>query len=492
MKSNVKVFKRNHIEFLVITVMFLSMFFLLPREVNAADEIDCIDIGKTYEEVGKISENLTEVPGMHSYYNTENTNTSNSIMLGANVFCTTCYCTGVNVMNNPDISPSNKMGLVEMANDRLKALLYTPPTVDVAEHMAQEWVPGYKDSSTSVFAGGYEELQATGVASIWSRTRNFAYLCFVVIMIIGGFMIMFRSKLGGQTMVTLGNVIPNVILALVLVTFSFAIAGIIIDIGAVLVNVVVSFLYGDNSVFEPITTGNPLQILWRNWMSMGAARRQLTFEAIKDPASTESIVRLVRIFSGAMNPLNPGGSVITALTGMKVNLFTIIISGIMFVGAIGVYIALLKSYLLILIGVILGPIQIMISALPGQKHMLSNWFKGLIRNTLVFPVALAIVNLPFALFGEGVSFQGLPEGLTSPGGSLDADNSLLSQVFGVAFDVELMVVSIMRIVVLFMAAQTPKLMEAVLPPDTPKALAEGMAKAKESFSKVPLIGSMFK
>jgi hypothetical protein len=40
-----------------------------------------------------------------------------------------------------------------------------------------------------------------------------SHICvFVIVMIIAGFMIMVRNKIGGQTMVTLGNVLPNVLL----------------------------------------------------------------------------------------------------------------------------------------------------------------------------------------------------------------------------------------------------------------------------------------
>ena len=144
---------------------------------------------------------------------------------------------------------------------------------------------------------------------------------------------------------------------------------------------------------------------------------------------------------------------------------------------------------MILINVIIGPIQIMLSAIPGMKHMLTNWLKSLARNVLVFPMVLAMVNLPYALFGENVEFKGLPEGLTAPGGSV---GTTIDSIMGDVVTTEMLVVNILKIVMLFMAAQAPKLAEAILPPDTPKALAEGLGKAKESFSKIPLIGGLFK
>ena len=124
-----------------------------------------------------------------------------------------------------------------MANDAAVAVYANYPWVNIPDHLAQQWVPGYKDSTTALYAqneeipSGYNELQAAGIQSLWTDVLNLAYIFFVIVMIIAGFMIMFRHKIGGQAMVTLGNVLPNVIIALIVATFSFAIAGLIIDLG---------------------------------------------------------------------------------------------------------------------------------------------------------------------------------------------------------------------------------------------------------------------
>ena len=93
---------------------------------------------------------------------------------------------------------------------------------------------------------------------------NLAYLFFVIVMIIAGFMIMFRHKIGGQAMVTLGNVLPNVIIALVVATFSFAIAGLIIDFGGLIIGLIVDVfdlsdtatsIAGFGNLFSNVFTG---------------------------------------------------------------------------------------------------------------------------------------------------------------------------------------------------------------------------------------------
>ena len=51
---------------------------------------------------------------------------------------------------------------------------------------------------------GFEYLhESIQLSALWSITRNIAYLFFVIAMIIIGFMIMFRNKIGGQVIITL-------------------------------------------------------------------------------------------------------------------------------------------------------------------------------------------------------------------------------------------------------------------------------------------------
>jgi hypothetical protein len=82
-----------------------------------------------------------------------------------------------------------------------------------------------------------KEVMAQGVGfsgmqpllPIWKAFRNIAYLLMAIVMIVLGFMVMFRKKIDPKTVVTAQNAIPKVIVALILITFSYAIVGILID-----------------------------------------------------------------------------------------------------------------------------------------------------------------------------------------------------------------------------------------------------------------------
>ena len=86
--------------------------------------------------------------------------------------------------------------------------------------------------------GGFGYTSLTPVSVLWQASRNMAYVLMVVLLVASGFMIMFRVKINPQTAVTLQLMIPKIIITLLLVTFSYAISGLVID----LVYVVISFV----------------------------------------------------------------------------------------------------------------------------------------------------------------------------------------------------------------------------------------------------------
>lgn len=394
------------------------------------------------------------------------------------------------VMGNADIPYELRRGLLGMTEDVSYGVYASYPTIDVGRHLAQQWVPGYEGSATSLYAAqydsGYQELIDSGIVSLWNRVLNISYVLFVVVMIGAGFMIMFRHKIGGQMMVTLGNVLPGVVLALILATFSFAIAGILIDIGGMLTAIVVQIIKGDAD-FQVHSISNVFSLMVGSFTNV--------FDNLGHLSSP------VKTGIGLIDKALDLGATVLFITGSVVAspltvVIGIAVAGIVFFGAIKVLIALFKAYFSILLGVIVGPIQITFGAFPGNRHMITNWFLGLLRNVLVFPLVLAIVNIPNAIVAatKGDIILELPAKLTNEDATAFdawADPSYLGQDLGLNIGGGLIMV-IFRIFVLYFAAQAPKFLEAWFPPNSPKAVQEGVEQAKASLSRVPLIGGLFK
>src|SRR5688572_15838339 len=84
---------------------------------------------------------------------------------------------------------------------------------------------------------------------LWKLFRDAALLLLVVVLIGIGFLIMFRVKINPQTVITLENALPRIVVTLLLITFSFAIAGFMIDL-MYLVTVIGISVLSKNTVYH--------------------------------------------------------------------------------------------------------------------------------------------------------------------------------------------------------------------------------------------------
>lgn len=358
-----------------------------------------------------------------------------------------------------DIPESMRKGLLGLSESAVVAMFEHQPKVDVIAHLAGEWVPGYDKESSSVYASGYDDLKQMGVADLWGKIRNIAYLGYVLIMIVIGFMIMFRNKIGGQTMVTIGNSLPKIVISLILVTFSFAIIGLIIDFGGIITRVVSNLIFEDIGGGLPIH--NPFALLW-------GFMKQEAVNTYKSPNFALTATGLVGFF--LMPPFGIGG-ILLIIIGL-------VLAGVIIVGAIKLWIVLVKAYLGLLIDVITAPVKIMVGAMPGQNAQMFEVFKSALRNVLVFPLAFAIVNLPYLLEGNSVNL-GFPETLV--GVSNDSSGSIGGFLLGVA-----------KIMAIYAAASAPSMLKTVIPANESQAGAKAGEDIQKSLGGIPLIGGMFK
>ena len=373
-----------------------------------------------------------------------------------------------------------RKGVIGMVDDASTAIYASYPLVNIPDHLAQQWVPGYKDSTTALYAqdgiwSGYSELQAAGIQPLWTDFLNLAYVFFVIVMIIAGFMIMFRHKIGGQAMVTLGNVLPNVIIALIVATFSFAIAGLLIDFGGLLISLIVN-IFGLSETASSIADFGKI---FGNVFTGGTKIATL----ISGAAGALGVGGILIGFGGLASI--PGiGWMIGSAVGAIGLLFALIVLGIIAFGAIKVLITLFKAYFQLLLSVILGPLQITLGAIPGNNAAIMNWMKGVLRNVLVFPVVFFIVNIPNALVANGDAEMRLrlPAKLVYETEGYDATGPNIAGG---------LLIFILKIFVLYFAAQAPKFIESFLPSNSNKGLAAGLDAVKGSLQKVPLIGGMF-
>lgn len=134
-------------------------------------------------------------------------------------------------------------GAIGLAGGSLM-VLFNPPihTGDYFNYLAQNFglaKPAYAQQGT-----GFSSLSP--LISVWSVFRNIVYLIFVVLFVIVGLAIMLRIKIDPRTVMSIENQIPKIIVGLLLVTFSFAIAGFLIDLMWVVIYLVYSVISSTN------------------------------------------------------------------------------------------------------------------------------------------------------------------------------------------------------------------------------------------------------
>lgn len=206
------------------------------------------------------------------------------------------------------------------------------------------------------------------ILETWKSFRNLAYLFFVVIFLIIGFMIMFRTKVG-QAAITAQQAIPSVIVAMLAVTFSYAIAGFMIDIMYVAMYVLASYF----------TEGS--DIVNRNMFGLVG----LMFQGTR--AATQNAIEQFMESALNISMVNYVGQAVSWLSSL---MGTVIIGIAILFATFKVFFELVKTYVAVLIQIIFSPIILMLGAFPG-KNTFGKWLKNLAGNLILWPVVLLCV-----------------------------------------------------------------------------------------------------
>lgn len=120
---------------------------------------------------------------------------------------------------------------------------------------------------TSYAAEGVGFASLKPIMNLWIIFRDVAYLIIVLILVTIGFLIMFRMKINAQTVISVENSLPKIVVTLLLITFSFAIAGLLVDLMYILTLLSINLLsFGDKyystAQVQKDFLGGDLGILW--------------------------------------------------------------------------------------------------------------------------------------------------------------------------------------------------------------------------------------
>ena len=288
---------------------------------------------------------------------------------------------------------------------------------------------------------------------IWILNRNLVYLLFVVIFVAVGFMIMFRSKLNPQTVVNIQLALPKIVVALILVTFSYALSGFIVDL-VFFSNKVVSDIYA-LKLNASLPGGAPLTAESLNWLDIIAISGFGTFPSVLD--------NLAKVFS-------PGTLYDILIAHDFSALFNIIVAFTIFGIALKIFFTLLSKYVTLLIQAIFSPFIFLGAAFPSSQGGLGSFIKSMLSAALAFPAIYFVFILANSFFSLPDPLISLPP--LNNAGTLAAIGGLNKYI---------------ALGVLMTAPSIPQMIDNAL---GVKAPGVDMSQIGGALHKIPIIGSL--
>lgn len=236
---------------------------------------------------------------------------------------------------------------------------------------------------------GFAVQAFSPVLKLWELSRNIALLGFTVIFVVVGFMIMLRSKIDPRTVITIQQAIPKLAVGILLVLFSYALVGLVIDVVNVGTRIVAQIMQDQGLIAQTRLDKNTaagqadlngrLAILLNS--NIFALFQQLynvdnLVIAIGDLSEFNTIAQVLQL-----DQLLSGGGITRTVLWIA-----------MFVAVIRTFFMLLTNYLIITFYVIFAPFQFLMMALPGQGDFWG-WLRKLLSRVAVFPVTFFMLAL---------------------------------------------------------------------------------------------------
>lgn len=418
--------------------VFLTLFVLV-----SAISIAVIFPGLTHAQTATSSSNTTSDFSNLDQGVPNNLHTYTQSVLIETLSSVACVLTGFDPAhpNTPCLGvdqKTNKLGYVEQSGGFLGmvggaiAMTYNMPvsTHDYAVYTVNNFgfaKKTYAQNSADQTAGF---VGLAPLIDIWRTFRNFVYLLFTIIFIVIGIGIVLRIPVQDKAVMSIQNQIPRVIITLILVTLSFAIAGLLIDLMYV-------SIYAVYALFSNIPGMNLPSL------NPTSAFGHTPFEAVNGitglgqiAGGTSSVIGgfLGTVFSGTIGKVIAGfvlslvgssiggglgsfagplgglagegigiisGIALGALAGGKIIglvgeiIAFVVIAVALVIALVKLWFNLIKAYIYILIDVIFAPLWIGAGAIPKSSWGFTSWLRHIISNLLVFPLTFVFFMLAY-------------------------------------------------------------------------------------------------
>ncbi len=228
---------------------------------------------------------------------------------------------------------------------------YEPVPVNMA-YFFKDYAAKLPIIGDSVYAANTTEYGHTlinSVLGLWKIFRNIAYAMMSLIMLWVGFAIITRKKISSQTVVNVQYAMPKIVIALIMIAFSYPIGALITSLSWTLWNNALSII---SSVSSGALVSGGL-----SFAEMANSTKQLGIGGLV------LLIQKVSIGVGGVGSL----------------LYLLPLLGIVIIGfALFASLKALWIYIKMVISIATSPLQIALYALPGQDDKLEMWLKQML------------------------------------------------------------------------------------------------------------------
>ena len=208
------------------------------------------------------------------------------------------------------------------------------------------------------------------VLGVWAASRNAAYALMTFAVIILAFMIMFRTRISPQASVSVQVAIPRIIIGLLLITFSYAIAGFVVDLSYVAQGIIAAILHPSELI---VTDGWSVVDVFNQMNDVGAG------------IVAYGLIILAYALVGGF-----AGSILTGGALILVSIIIILLLLLLFlVALVRIFWLLLRTYVIVLFHVITLPF----AALGYVAMPSTNTFVQLLRSLVAHVSVFVTVTL---------------------------------------------------------------------------------------------------
>lgn len=368
----------------------------------------------------------------------------------------TLYCRiiGEACVKNPNDTEKNyQKSMTGFFSNIIKTPFANPPASGVMWAYEGLQNAGFIPKTLAAEGIGFSAIRP--YADIWKLFRDISFMLLVFFLMIVGFMIMFRTKLNPQTVISVENALPKIVISLILITFSFAIAGFLIDLMYIVTSIMISVMSKNDTYYSSTDFKN--QYLMSGWADLWIRDVRLRLPAYINvsgiftssllkiiPAQIDVILRTTAgsaFFLLTRNLIQPFlETIATSLNGLLGGFATVDLGignlgqlvvkplvyltawtflfefGFMYALEILMTIAmffsfilitfriialLFSSYLKLIILIIIAPILLLFESIgkPSFKY----WLMNIISNLIAFPVTIIIFVISYLIYTQANS-----------------------------------------------------------------------------------------